>query len=75
MPEYDILDEILKFFLEENLGEKEIVEKGFEAQLVRFVIELVQKSEYKRKQAAPILKVSPKSFGKGRRVPIAAKLI
>jgi NAD+ synthase (glutamine-hydrolysing) len=75
LPEYDILDEILKFFLEENLGEKEIVEKGFEAQLVRFVIELVQKSEYKRKQAAPILKVSPKSFGKGRRVPIAAKLI
>lgn len=75
LPDYAILDDILKLFLEENLGEEDISNKGHDPSLVRFVIELVQKSEYKRKQAAPILKVSPKSFGKGRRVPIASKLI
>ena len=75
LPDYAILDDILKLFLEENLGEVDISNKGHDPSMVRFVIELVQKSEYKRKQAAPILKVSPKSFGKGRRVPIASKLI
>jgi NAD+ synthase (glutamine-hydrolysing) len=74
LPPYDVLDPILRAYVEEYESAEEIAAKqGADATLVRSVIGLVERSEYKRQQAAPVLKVSKKSFGMGRRFPIAAK--
>jgi NAD+ synthase (glutamine-hydrolysing) len=74
LPPYDVLDPILRAYVEEYSSAEEIVRRqGVDLELVRKVIRLVELSEYKRQQAAPVLKVSRKSFGMGRRFPIAAK--
>jgi NAD+ synthase (glutamine-hydrolysing) len=74
LPPYDVLDPILRAYVEEYESAEEIAAKQHaDATLVRSVIGLVERSEYKRQQAAPVLKVSKKSFGMGRRFPIAAK--
>jgi len=74
LPEYEVLDPILREYIEEYRGAEEIaLAQKVDAELVRSVIKLVERSEYKRQQAAPVLKVSKKSFGTGRRFPIAAK--
>jgi NAD+ synthase (glutamine-hydrolysing) len=74
LPPYDVLDPILRAYIEEYSSAEEIVRtRGGDLALVRKVIRLVELSEYKRQQAAPVLKVSRKSFGMGRRFPIAAK--
>jgi NAD+ synthase (glutamine-hydrolysing) len=74
LPPYDVLDPILRAYIEEYCSAEEIAEsQGVDVALVRKVIRLVEISEYKRQQAAPILKVSRKSFGMGRRFPIAAR--
>jgi NAD+ synthase (glutamine-hydrolysing) len=74
LPPYDVLDPIVRAYLEDYRSAEEIVRsQGVELELVRKVIRLVELSEYKRQQAAPVLKVSRKSFGMGRRFPIAAK--
>jgi len=74
LPPYDVLDPILRAYVEEYESAEEIAAKqGVDATLVRSVIGLVERSEYKRQQAAPVLKVSKKSFGMGRRFPIATK--
>lgn len=74
LPPYEALDAILKGFIEENLGAQEIAEKcKLDPALVRRVIEMVNRAEYKRQQAAPVLKVTAKAFGMGRRFPIAQK--
>ncbi len=73
LPPYHILDEILYFYIEAELSEEEIVKKGFDKGTVKWVITTVNRNEYKRKQAAPGLKVTSKAFGIGRRMPIAAK--
>ncbi|NNG67677.1 NAD+ synthase [Caldanaerobacter subterraneus] len=70
LPPYRILDQVLKLYLEENASVEEIAEKGFDKDLVRHIINTVNKNEYKRKQAPPVLRVSPKAFGTGRRMPI-----
>ncbi|MGB9809876.1 MAG: NAD(+) synthase, partial [Caldanaerobacter sp.] len=70
LPPYRILDQVLKLYLEENASLEEIAEKGFDKDLVRHIINTVNKNEYKRKQAAPVLRISPKAFGTGRRMPI-----
>jgi NAD+ synthase (glutamine-hydrolysing) len=74
LPPYDVLDRILDLYIVHNLGAAEIVARGLEPALVERVIAMVGKAEYKRRQAAPVLKVSPRSFGMGRRVPIARAL-
>jgi len=71
LPPYDVLDRILELYIEENMGEQEIVAQGFDADTVREVIFMVEKNEYKRRQAPPVLKVTSKAFGSGRRMPIA----
>jgi NAD+ synthase (glutamine-hydrolysing) len=71
LPEYDILDDILKLYIEETLSATEIIKKGFDEAVVKRIIRLVDLNEYKRRQAAPALKVSLKAFGIGRRMPIA----
>ena len=73
LPPYDILDGILKLYVEENLGAAEIVAAGYDAETVRWVTRRVDFNEYKREQAAPGLKVTSRAFGMGRRMPIAQK--
>jgi NAD+ synthetase len=73
LPPYDVLDEILRLFIEARLSEQQIVERGFEAPVVRDVLGKLVRAEYKRRQAAPILRVSERAFGEGWRFPLAAK--
>jgi NAD+ synthase/NAD+ synthase (glutamine-hydrolysing) len=74
LPPYDVLDTILEDYIADNLPPDKIAEDhGFDLALVRRVVAMVDRSEYKRQQAAPGLKISEKAFGFGRRYPIAAK--
>ncbi|SMO77439.1 NAD+ synthase [Fodinibius sediminis] len=73
LPEYDVLDTILKAYLEEQSSVKEIVEYGYDQQTVSRILNLVDQMEYKRAQAAPVLKVSSKAFGSGRRWPMVQR--
>ncbi|WP_347273606.1 NAD+ synthase [Candidatus Kuenenia sp.] len=73
LPPYDILDSILKAYIEEAKCIEEIVRMGFDETTVRDVIQKVNRNEYKRRQAAPGIKVTSKAFGSGRRMPIAHK--
>ena len=74
LPPYEVLDPILRAYIEDYCSAEEIAARqNVSVDLVRSVIQLVERSEYKRQQAAPVLKVSKKSFGMGRRFPIAAK--
>ncbi|HHI79292.1 MAG TPA: NAD+ synthase [Planctomycetes bacterium] len=72
LPPYDVLDPILEAFVEEGKSAKEIVDRGFDEGLVARVIGMVTRAEYKRRQAAPGLRITSKAFGVGRRYPIAA---
>ena len=74
LPEYDVLDRILFQYIEESRSAEEIIAQGFEEVTVRRVIRMVNRNEFKRKQVAPILRVSPKAFGTERVLPIVAKL-
>jgi len=75
LPPYEVLDPMLRDYIEEYRSAEEIAaSQNLDVELVRSVIKLVERSEYKRQQAAPVLKVSKKSFGTGRRFPIAAKV-
>jgi NAD+ synthase/NAD+ synthase (glutamine-hydrolysing) len=75
LPPYDVLDAILEAYVEDNRAPDAIAsEYGFDPALVHRVARMVDRNEYKRQQAAPGLKISPKAFGFGRRYPIAAKL-
>jgi NAD+ synthase (glutamine-hydrolysing) len=73
LPAYEMLDAILDAYIVKNLGREEMIRLGFAAAIVNDVINKVTFSEYKRRQAAPALKVSPRAFGMGRRVPIAQR--
>ena len=73
LPPYDILDSILYYYIDERYSLKKILELNFDRKIVKWVINAVDKNEYKRRQASPGLKVTPKAFGMGRRMPIAAK--
>jgi NAD+ synthase (glutamine-hydrolysing) len=73
LPPYDVLDDILHAYLEERRSTEEIVARGHPPEVVRRVLRMVVASEYKRRQAAPVLKVSEKAFGEGRRFPIAQR--
>jgi NAD+ synthase (glutamine-hydrolysing) len=70
LPPYETLDQILSLYVEADLGLAEIVERGFDPGLVRRVAGMVDRSEYKRRQAAPGVKITVKAFGKDRRLPI-----
>jgi len=74
LPPYETLDEILRLYLEENKSLPEIVRLGFESGLVLSVLKRVESNEYKRKQLPVALKVTEKSFGYGRKMPIVKTL-
>lgn len=73
LPEYNDLDRILFSYIEMNMSPKEIIKQGFDETVVNRVIRMVNINEYKRFQAAPILRISSKAFGFGRRMPLVAK--
>ncbi len=74
LPPYEVLDAILEDYVEDSRSAEEISRnRGFDLTLVKDVIRMVERNEYKRQQAAPGIKISPKAFGYGRRFPIAAK--
>jgi NAD+ synthetase len=75
LPPYDVLDEILRLYVEENLSARDIVAHGFDEKTVRWVQRRVDINEYKREQAAPGIKVTSRAFGVGRRMPIAQRYI
>lgn len=75
LPEYAILDEILYQYIELRKGPSEIIQQGFDEILVKRILKLVNTSEHKRYQTPPILRVSSKAFGMGRRMPIVAKYL
>ncbi len=75
LPPYDILDAILKGYVEEGLSRRDLVAQGFAEAVVNDVIRKVDLNEYKRKQAAPGLKITPLAFGVGRRIPIVQKYV
>ena len=70
LPEYEILDSILKAYIEEEKSLPEIVKQGFDAETVIKVIGMVDRNEYKRRQCPPGVKITPKAFGRDRRMPI-----
>jgi len=74
LPAYETLDAILEDYIEESHSAEQIArDHGFDLDVVQAVIRMVERNEYKRQQAAPGIKISPKAFGYGRRFPIAAK--
>ncbi|MCH7225541.1 NAD+ synthase [Haloferula sp. A504] len=73
LPEYDVLDEILEAYVERHLSTDEIVDLGYEEDLVRWVQRRVDLNEWKRQQAAPGIRVTSKAFGMGRRMPIVQR--
>lgn len=75
LPDYDVLDRILYLYIEERKGPKEIIKLGFDEKLVRRVLRLTNINEFKRYQTAPVLRVSSKAFGMGRRMPIVGKYL
>ncbi len=75
LPEYDILDKVLYQYIERRQGPREIIAMGIEEALVKRILKLVNTNEYKRNQFCPIIRVSCKAFGVGRRVPIVGKYL
>jgi NAD+ synthase (glutamine-hydrolysing) len=73
LPPYDVLDRILAMYVDDGASASDIIASGFDAETTRWVVRAVNGNEYKRRQAAPGLKVTSKAFGTGRRMPIAAR--
>lgn len=72
LPPYEILDEILKLYVEENKSASEIVKRGYSKKMVHDIILRVDRNEYKRQQASPGLRITSKAFGNGRRIPLTS---
>ena len=75
LPDYEILDQILYRYIEQRTGPDELIAEGFDETVVKSVLKMVNTNEYKRYQTPPILRVSPKAFGMGRRMPIVGKYL
>ena len=70
LPSYEVLDPVLQSYVEEDQGMETILGKGFEGKMVADIIRKVDLNEYKRRQASPGVKITPRAFGKDRRLPI-----
>jgi NAD+ synthase (glutamine-hydrolysing) len=73
LPDYEVLDAILQRFVEEDQSDAEIIAAGFDPATVQRVISLVVRNEYKRRQAAPGVRITPRAFGRDRRYPITSR--
>jgi len=72
LPPYDILDPILERYIELDQSPAEIIASGFDAEIVKQIVSLVDRNEYKRRQAAPGVRISKRAFGRDRRYPITS---
>jgi len=75
LPPYALLDEILRLYIEENLNGVDIIARGYDEEMVRWIVRRVDLNEYKRQQAPPGIKVTGRAFGMGRRIPIAQRFV
>lgn len=75
LPDYDTLDPILYQYVEKRQGPQDIIDMGYDPALVKRILRLVNINEFKRYQTAPVLRVSTKAFGMGRRMPIVGKYL
>lgn len=75
LPDYDILDGVLYQYIEKRQGPKELIAMGYDEKLVHRILKMVNRNEFKRAQVSPILRVSSKAFGMGRRIPIVGKYL
>jgi len=75
LPDYDLLDEILKGYVEEDKSAQQLIESGLPEDIVHKVIRMVDHNEYKRRQSPPGIKITPKAFGKDRRLPITNRYV
>jgi len=75
LPPYEVLDPILRLYVEEDRSVGEIAELGYDPELVRSVIRMVDRAEYKRRQSPPGIKITPRAFGKDRRLPITNRWV
>lgn len=75
LPDYALLDKVLYQYIEKRQGPQEIIAMGIDAALVNRVLKMVNTNEYKRNQFCPIIRVSSKAFGVGRRMPIVGKYL
>lgn len=75
LPDYDTLDGVLYQYIEKRQGPRELIAMGYDEKLVRRILRMVNQNEFKRAQVAPILRVSAKAFGMGRRIPIVGKYL
>ena len=73
LPPYPMLDRIIHYYIDQNLSVAEIIAEGLDESTVKWAVRTIDRNEYKRRQAAPGLKITSKAFGMGRRMPIAAK--
>ena len=73
LPPYEVLDRILKLYIEDDLGLKEIIKSGENKELTETIIRMVDRNEYKRRQSPPGIKITVKAFGKDRRMPITSR--
>jgi NH3-dependent NAD+ synthetase len=71
LPPYEVLDRLVHYYIEKNMHVDEIVAMGFEREQVENIVAKIDRSEYKRFQAAPVLRITSKAFGSGRRIPLA----
>jgi NAD+ synthase (glutamine-hydrolysing) len=73
LPDYELLDAVLFRYIEKRMGADDLIASGFEASLVYRILKMVDANEWKRHQFAPILRLSGKAFGRGRRMPLVAR--
>ena len=73
LPPYEVLDRILKLYIEDDLGMKEIIKAGENEELTQKIVKMVDRNEYKRRQSPPGIKITTKAFGKDRRMPITSR--
>ncbi len=73
LPPYEILDQVIELYVDAELGPDEIVARGFDRKLVNWIINKIERNEFKRRQAPPGIKITSRAFGSGRRFPIAAR--
>jgi NH3-dependent NAD+ synthetase len=75
LPPYEVLDPIIEGYVEDDLGVDEVVARGHDRATVERVVRMIDRAEYKRRQAAPGIKITPKAFGRDRRMPITNRYV
>ena len=75
LPEYEVLDPVVEAYVEDDLSYQDMIDKGFDPEIIRQVMSAVDRNEYKRRQAPPGVKITHRAFGKDRRLPIVNRYL